>query len=129
MLERGPRRRRGVVFVLAALPIAGRGRAQPAIAFTNVAVVDVEKGVLRSGQTVVIEGARIVALDGAGLVQLPRGARLIGGKEKFLMPGLCDTHVHEAPSPSSRPRSSTDRDFSSFNDEGFRSAHSVLYTP
>jgi imidazolonepropionase-like amidohydrolase len=92
-------RLRALTTALIALLIAGSSKAQPAIAFTNVAVVDVEKGVLRPGQTVVIAGARIVAVDDSGRVRLPRGARLINGKGKFLMPGLWDMHVHEMPSP------------------------------
>jgi imidazolonepropionase-like amidohydrolase len=85
--------------ILIALAITGNVNAQPAIAFTNVAVVDVQRGVLRPDQTVVIEGNRIAALDDAGRVHLPRGARVIGGHGKFLMPGLWDMHVHEMPSP------------------------------
>ncbi len=72
---------------------------QTAIAFTNVAVVDVEKGVARPDQTVVIEGARITAADDARRVRVPGGARVIRGAGKFLIPGLWDMHVHEMPGP------------------------------
>jgi hypothetical protein len=88
-----------VALSITGLAIAGKVRAQTAIAFTNVAVVDVQSGVLRRGQTVVVAGNRIAAVDDAGRVHLPDGARIIGGKGKFLMPGLWDMHVHEMPSP------------------------------
>jgi imidazolonepropionase-like amidohydrolase len=86
------------MWIPVAILLARPAEAQSAIAFTNVAVVDVEKALLRQDQTVVIEGNRITAVDDAAHTRLPRGARLIHGKGKFLMPGLWDMHVHEMPS-------------------------------
>ena len=71
-------------------------KSRPTIAFTNVAVVDVERGSLRQNQTVVIEGARIVAVDAAAHVSLPRRAKILSGKGKFLIPGLWDMHLQES---------------------------------
>lgn len=85
--------------ILLALLIEGDSKAQSAIAFTNVAVVDVEKGALRLDQTVVIEGSRIAAVGDAQRIRPPRGARVIDGEGKFLMPGLWDMHVHAMPMP------------------------------
>jgi hypothetical protein len=74
-------------------------KPQSAIAFTNVAVVDVEKGGLRLDQTVVIKGSRIIAADDAERIRLPRGTLVINGQAKFLMPGLWDMHAHAMPKP------------------------------
>jgi hypothetical protein len=79
--------------------VEGGIKAQSATAFTNVAVVDVEKGALRLGQTVVIEGSRITAAGDAKRIPTPGGARVIDGDGKFLMPGLWDMHVHAMPVP------------------------------
>ena len=84
---------------LIALWITGCVSAQSTIAINNVTVVDVEKGSLRSGQTVVIQNNRVAAVDEAVRVRLPSGARAIDGRGKFQMPGLWDMHVQETPSP------------------------------
>jgi hypothetical protein len=92
-------RLRALSGILLAFLIEGSIKAQSAIAFTNVAVVDVEKGALRLDQTVVIEGSRIIAADDAQRTRPPRGARVINGEGKFPMPGLWDMHVHAMPRP------------------------------
>jgi cytosine/adenosine deaminase-related metal-dependent hydrolase len=92
-------RLRALSGVLLAFLIEGSIKAQSAIAFTKVAVVDVEKGALRLDQTVVIEGSRITAAGDAQRIRAPRGARVIDGEGKFLMPGLWDMHVHAMPKP------------------------------
>jgi imidazolonepropionase-like amidohydrolase len=92
-------RLRGLSGILLAFIIEGSIKAQSAIAFTNVAVVDVEKGALRFDQTVVIEGSRITVAGDAQRIRPPRGARVIDGEGKFLMPGLWDMHVHAMPKP------------------------------
>jgi hypothetical protein len=60
-------------------------------AITNVAVIDMTGAPARGGQTVVIQGNRIVSVGKGGA---PRGARVIDGRGKFLIPGLWDMHVH-----------------------------------
>ena len=71
---------------------------------TNTSVVDVAVRSVRCGQTVVIEGERITAIeDGA-----PDGAlagTTIDGSGMFLCPGLIDSHVHFFLDASSDPRS------------------------
>jgi imidazolonepropionase-like amidohydrolase len=66
--------------------------AVPAVTTTpvvirNVTVVDVERSVLRPAQTVAIERGRIVD-------HIPRRAREIDGRGKYLMPALWDMHAH-----------------------------------
>lgn len=67
------------------------GGDSPAVAFENVTVVDAVEGA-RPGLTVVVEGDRIARM-GAG-VDVPRGARVVDGTGRYLIPGLWDMHVH-----------------------------------
>ena len=68
--------------------------AEPTLALTHVAVVDVRAGTTKSDQTVVIRGRRIVSAGDASTTSVASGARLIDGAGKYLIPGLWDMHVH-----------------------------------
>lgn len=41
--------------------------------------------------TIVIPGERITALGPSSVTQVPKGARVVDGKSKFLIPGLWNT--------------------------------------
>jgi imidazolonepropionase-like amidohydrolase len=69
--------------------------AGPAIAMTNVSVVDVETGRVEPGRTVLIRGNRIASISGAQR-GLPAGTRVVPGDGAFLIPGLWDMHTHSA---------------------------------
>src|SRR5262245_16330853 len=45
-------------------------------------------------QTVLIVNPRIAAVGPAGSIGIPRAARVVDGRGKFLIPGLADMHVH-----------------------------------
>lgn len=64
------------------------------LAITRVTVVDVARGRLVPGQTVLVRGNRIVAVQAAGSATVPAGATVLDGSGRFLMPGLWDMHVH-----------------------------------
>lgn len=70
------------------------------IAITRVTVVDATGGPARPGQTVLISGSRITRIAPAGQVRVPRGARVVDGAGKYLIPGLWDLHTHVASLPS-----------------------------
>jgi imidazolonepropionase-like amidohydrolase len=76
------------------------GRAQIAterrLAFAHVNVVDVERGVVRDDQTVVVVGNRIAEVGPVDRVRVPPGAQVIDARGKFLIPGLWDMHAHGA---------------------------------
>ncbi|RML35945.1 Imidazolonepropionase-related amidohydrolase [Pseudomonas syringae pv. atrofaciens] len=59
----------------------------------NGRLLDVQQGQLISGQEVVIEGERIVAVRAEG-EPAPAGAQIIDLGGRTLMPGLIDCHVH-----------------------------------
>lgn len=79
---------------------AGRGGVEAApdgdagLAIENVGVVDVERGTVVPGQTVLVRGGRIERIGPAGRVRVPAGAARVDGTGKFLAPGLWDMHVH-----------------------------------
>jgi imidazolonepropionase-like amidohydrolase len=68
------------------------------LAIAGVTVVDVEAGRLVPGQTVVVQGGRIVRVEPAGRA-LPRGLTVVDGRGQYLIPGLWDMHVHLAATP------------------------------
>ena len=60
----------------------------------HVAVVDVVSGEVRLDMTVEIRGRTIAAMDSGDRLRAPRGATLVDGRGKYLIPGLWDMHVH-----------------------------------
>jgi imidazolonepropionase-like amidohydrolase len=86
--------------VAVALPLASLDAQTPAAAdqavtaFVNVHVVPLDREQVRTNQTVVVRGDRIVAIGPAGSTQVPGGAVRIDGRGRFLMPGLAEMHAH-----------------------------------
>src|SRR5207237_3483798 len=68
-------------------------RNQP-VAIAHVSVVDVVSGEIHQDNTVVISGNRITFVGAAAGARVPKNARVIDGRGKFLIPGLWDMHVH-----------------------------------
>jgi len=74
--------------------LAGVVRAEPpSLAVTHVTVIDPATASTRPNQTLMISGNRITQISEA---PPPKDAKIIEGKGKFLIPGLCDMHVHLA---------------------------------
>jgi len=77
------------------LCVASRLASQaPATAVINVNVVDVSRGEIHYGQTVVIAGSRIQWIAPSGNAQIPPGTVRVAGDGRYLIPGLWDMHVH-----------------------------------
>jgi imidazolonepropionase-like amidohydrolase len=72
------------------------GQASSRIALTHVTVIDSTANSPRTDQTVVIDNGHIVEMLPSARGKLPKGARIIDGQGKFLIPGLWDMHVHVA---------------------------------
>ncbi len=64
------------------------------LAFMDVSVIPMDRPVVLEHQTVVVIDGRIVAMGPVKTIFPPRGARLIQGQGKFLLPALADMHVH-----------------------------------
>ncbi|MEK6375275.1 MAG: amidohydrolase family protein [Acidobacteriota bacterium] len=62
------------------------------IAFTHVTVIDTAGGPPRADMTVVVRDGRIATVEQSGAA--PKGAQVVDGRGKFLIPGLWDMHVH-----------------------------------
>lgn len=45
-------------------------------------------------QTVLVEGAKIVAIGNSDTLLIPEGTQVINGNGVYLMPGLADMHMH-----------------------------------
>ena len=84
-----------LILLITSLSCAVAQRTGPArIAITNVTVVDVVAGQSLPAMTVVINGERIEAIAKHAEQAVPKGARVIDGTGKFLIPGLWDMHTH-----------------------------------
>jgi imidazolonepropionase-like amidohydrolase len=64
------------------------------LAITHVAVIDATGAPPRSDQTVLIDKEKIVELDSAASIAIPRGAKILDATGKVLIPGLIDSHIH-----------------------------------
>jgi len=64
------------------------------IAITHVTVIEVTGGPSQPDSTVLLSGQRITAVGPSSSMNIPRGAKIIDGHGKFLIPGLADMHVH-----------------------------------
>lgn len=76
--------------------------APPAIAFVNVTVVPMDRERTIANQTVVVRDGRIAEVGPSDKVKAPKGAVVVDGKGKYLMPGLAEMHGH-LPHPSQGP--------------------------
>ncbi len=89
----------GTALVMAGVSAAGALSAQRSttpsfLIFDGVTVIDVEHGTRLPRQRVVITGNRIHAVGSRGTVSVPKGARIIDARGKYLIPGLWDMHTH-----------------------------------
>lgn len=64
------------------------------VAFTDVKIYDAVGRRFVDHQTVVVDKGLITAVGAAGKVAVPKGAQVIAGSGKTLVPGLWDAHMH-----------------------------------
>lgn len=75
-------------------PAQQTSKPGPPIAITNVTVIDVTSGAELRGRTVLVRGNRIATIGRSSRVPVPRGATIVSGRGKYLIPGLWDMHSH-----------------------------------
>lgn len=85
----------GYFLILVVVPVAARTGDRP-LALRGATIIDIRDGTLHPDQAVVIHSGRIASLGPSGSVSIPRGAQVIDAREKYLIPGLWDMHVHSA---------------------------------
>jgi predicted amidohydrolase YtcJ len=61
---------------------------------TDVTIIDGTGVAARPHMTVVIDKGRIIAIDSGTSDLVTLGLHIIAGRDKFLIPGLWDMHVH-----------------------------------
>ncbi|HJQ37861.1 MAG TPA: amidohydrolase family protein [Thermoanaerobaculia bacterium] len=88
------------IFLLAlTLTLAACTHSRPAdLALTHASVINVETGAIRRDRTILIAGDRVIETSGAR----PRAARVVDVGGRYVMPGLCDMHVHTLWDPAVR---------------------------
>jgi imidazolonepropionase-like amidohydrolase len=77
-----------------ALLIAALQLGAAAIAIQDVTIIDVATGTARPHMTVVVDEGKISRIGPTASTPLAATTRIIAGKDKFLIPGLWDMHVH-----------------------------------
>jgi cytosine/adenosine deaminase-related metal-dependent hydrolase len=79
-----------VLLVVAGIP----GACSQTTAITDVTVINPRTRSVLTHRTVIIGRDRIVEIRPSSRKPLAPHARVISGKQKFLIPGLWDAHVH-----------------------------------
>ena len=98
------------VGALAALAVAAgfsgcEARTEPVqglAAFTNVTVLPMNSDAVLRGRTVVVRDGMITEAGPTDDVDVPRGATVIDGTGRYLMPGLAEMHAHVPPGANLR---------------------------
>lgn len=88
-----------VMAVAAALCFSWSLAIASSVAVVDVTVVSVDDGKLLPGQTVLTRDGRIVAVGPASSVSIPSDAQRVDGRNRYLVPGLADMHVHFSRAP------------------------------
>jgi imidazolonepropionase-like amidohydrolase len=81
-----------VTFLMAAC--ASAPQTQP-IAFVNASVIPMDRERVLRDHTVVVQNGTITTVGPSAEVKIPRGARRIDAKGRYLLPAFCDMHVHQ----------------------------------
>ncbi len=63
-------------------------------AFLNVNVIRMAQDRVEPGRTVVVENGIISVVGPVDLVALPKGAAIVDGTDRYLIPGLTEMHAH-----------------------------------
>lgn len=67
---------------------------QPEIIFQNARVVDVKKGIVLEGYSVLISNGTIISIEKTGKLSVPKTAKVIDLTGKTILPGLVMLHEH-----------------------------------
>lgn len=92
----------GLATLCVVVGAAGSAAAQEVFVLENVNVVTMDDDRVLRGRTVVVRDGRIEAVGDAMSTAVPSGARVIDGRERYLVPGLAEMHAHVPPSSDRR---------------------------
>ncbi|HET6603179.1 MAG TPA: amidohydrolase family protein [Xanthomonadaceae bacterium] len=79
------------------LVLASAAAPAQTVAFRDVTVIPMDSERRLESHTVIVREDTIAELGPSDLVPIPRGARVIEGEGRFLMPGLAEMHAHVPP--------------------------------
>ena len=85
----GPR----LVFAVTGILLAVEASAETTV-FLNVNVIPMSSEQVLEQQTVIVAEGLIVTVGSVDAVPVPKGASIIDGTDRFLMPGLAEMHAH-----------------------------------
>ena len=68
---------------------------EPALAFVHVNLIDATGSPVQADMTVVVQGIEILQIGKSKDVAVPKSAKVVEGRGKYLIPGLWDMHAHE----------------------------------
>ncbi len=68
---------------------------EPVLAITHVNLIDATGAPVQTDMTVIVQGKQILQLGKSDATPVPKAARVVDGRGKYLIPGLWDMHVHE----------------------------------
>ena len=90
-----------LILFLGIVSLAAQRSPSPveAIALVNASVINIRTGAVQRGATVVLRGGQI---ESVGSTAAPAGARTFDLRNRFVVPGLIDAHVHIASLPQLR---------------------------
>jgi imidazolonepropionase-like amidohydrolase len=88
------RHSRLAAFLFAVLVFVGQSEAQGPLAIEHVTVIDATGRPAMRNMTVIVKNGRIASVGAATNAAIPKGARVLSGEGRYLIPGLWDAHVH-----------------------------------
>jgi len=68
---------------------------EPVLAITHVNLIDATGAAVQPDMTVIVQGKQISQLGKSDSIAVPKAAKVVDGRGKYLIPGLWDMHVHE----------------------------------
>jgi imidazolonepropionase-like amidohydrolase len=83
-----------LILFIATVLLGSCSRSPATVAITHVTVIDVTGGPVQPDSTVLVSGTQIAAVGAFASIGIPRGAKIVDGSGKFLIPGLTDMHLH-----------------------------------
>src|SRR6185436_17693921 len=77
-----------------AVATAGAQPKPNGVAFTHVNVIPMDRERVLADQTVIVSGGVITNVGPANSIAVPAGTPTVDGRNRYLIPGLIDAHVH-----------------------------------
>jgi imidazolonepropionase-like amidohydrolase len=75
---------------------AGKEKDEPATALVGGTLIDGTGAAPATNVTVLIQGRKIKAVGPSSKVAIPKGAKIVDVKGKFILPGFIDCHIHSS---------------------------------